>query len=468
MTGRYTLPVLTTMTAETLSVEDGKPFVHVQVDGLRLDENAMPHDIGQGFADNPDFEYVWTIYDRGGNPQKVSSGSASNVTTKFQDWGCYYIDVTVKDRGVPAIAHAVLPDRGHAAGGRVHAGERLLLVPLPEPRTERHLGIVGLDPAPGQGTMANERPIEFRVLVAPKYSCEGMSGPAVFLDDVEIQRLAVPQIPIPSRAEPQGRPPPGAGRGARGHGPLLGRLRGSQVPAREDRRSRRDPDHFGRRQRRVPHRVLRRQVRTSTTTRTARGSDVNPDDVGHPLARRCASTNHRLRSSVASGREATTRRPTRTTSACRPANSSRQGFPIGASEEVPLPIEGAPQEISIPSYDNDVTTGFNPVFKMHQETFEAVDGAGGTFGECFGNQVEGAAVTIKPTVVQSAALGGPGGSFPTYEWDDCRTIFSNETQPDPLRVHPLHGDHWSRAGDSVALHSGSAFTSHAGPLVRQC
>ena len=107
-------------------------------------------------------------------------------------------------------------------------------------------------------------------------------------------------------------------------------------------------------------------------------------------------------------------------------DSSREGFPIGPSKEVPLPIDGAPTEISIPSYENDLTTGFNPIFKMHQEKFEAVDGVGGTVGQCFGNQLEGAAVTIQPTVSQSAALGGPDGSLPTYEWEECRTIFSNE------------------------------------------
>ena len=159
MTGRYTLPVLTFIEAGVESVEDGKPVVHVEVtEGSWLDEAGFPHSIGPGHADNPDFEYVWTIYDRGGNPQKVSSGSASNVTTKFQDWGCYYIDITVKDKACPrsrtqSFQIAVAPAQLDCTPGNDYFS---FLFPTPEP--SGICGIVGLDPAPGQGTMANRGP----------------------------------------------------------------------------------------------------------------------------------------------------------------------------------------------------------------------------------------------------------------------------------------------------------------------
>jgi len=424
MTGRYTLPVLTTMTAETLSVQDGKPFVHVQVEGSWLDENADFHEIGQGYADNPDFEYVWTIYDRGGNPQKVSSGSASNITTKFQDWGCYYIDVTAKDRACPrsrtqSFQIAVTPPEVACTPGNNYFS---FLYPSPEPGGI--CGIVGLDPAPGEGRMANPRPIEFRVLVAPKYSCEGLSGPAAFIDDVEFT-LAVPQILILPGQNPRVvlLQVPGVELEVTDlcsdviEGPKYLHVKIVDLGAIPDIAGA-DDGVF----RTVFFAGKSNFYYASNGTRI----DVNPDDVWHSIGPPMRLTNHppALERSFWTG--SYDEKADTYYFSMQAGNSSRQGFPIGASNELPLPIEGAPQEISIPSYDNDVTTGFNPVFKMHQETFEAVDGAGGTFGECFGNQVEGAAVTVKPTVVQSAALGGPGGSFPTYEWDDCRTIFSNE------------------------------------------
>ena len=426
MTGRYTLPVLTKIEATVNSVQDGKPVVRVQVaEGTWLDENAMLQHVGPGYSDNPDFEYVWTVYDRGGNPLETSSGSASNITTKFQDWGCYYIDITVKDKACPrsrtqSFQVAVAPDEVDCTPGNDYFS---FLFPTPEP--SGICGIVGLDPPPGGGQMANQRPIEFRVLVAPKYFCSGLSGPAVFIGDVEFtlavanfvfvpgQGLRIVYDPVPGVELEVTDLCPDVTDGLKYlHVKILDLGALPNIPGAED----------------GTFRSVYFAGRTNFFYQPdgTRFEVVDPSDKWHRIGPAMRLTNRppALEQSFWTGiydEKADTYY-----FSMQAATSSRVNFPIGVSEETPLPIEGAPQEISIPSYGNDVTTGFNPIFKMHQEKFDAVDGIGGTAGECFGNKIEGAAQVIKPVVSQGAALGGPGGSFPKYEWNECRTIFSNE------------------------------------------
>lgn len=425
MTGRYTLPVLTKIESDTLSAQNDKPVVQVQAFGSWLDETAMVNEVGPGFDDNPDFEYVWTIYDRGGNPSIVSSGSASNITTTFQDWGCYYIDVTVKDRACPrsrtqSFQIAVTPDPVKCSQFNPYFS---FLHVTPEP--SGICGIVGLsDPSPGKGKMENARPLEFRVLVAPKYYCQGLDGPAVFIGDgsdpdVEFtlatynsQRVLTP-IPgvdvtvtdlcpdvavglkyLHVRVEDLGALPniQGADDGVFASVNFVGRSRWYYNPQTDAR------------------------------------IDVNPNDGWRRIAPALRLTNHPpvLEESYWSG--VYDEKADTYYFSMQAGPGSRQHFPIGESKEVTLPIP-SPQPIEIPSYDNDMTSGFNARFKMHQEKFEATDGVGGAFGEAFGNQVEGAAYTLKPTTSGGGASlpgSGAGGNFPTYEWDDCRTIFSNE------------------------------------------
>ncbi|HZN57059.1 MAG TPA: IPT/TIG domain-containing protein, partial [Planctomycetota bacterium] len=153
MTGKKTLPTVLKVAAATLG-ENPKPFVRLFVEeGSWLDEAGFPHYIGpEGEPDSPDFEYVWTIYDKGGVPTTVSSGSASSISTEVQDWGCYYIDLTVKDKGCPrsirrSFQIAVAPEQIACTAGE---DQFSFLFPTPEPSGIK--AIAGLNPAPGSGT----------------------------------------------------------------------------------------------------------------------------------------------------------------------------------------------------------------------------------------------------------------------------------------------------------------------------
>ena len=144
------------------------------------------------YKDNPNFEYKWKIFDAD-PPTVVCSGAKNSVYVCLKDVGCYKVEVTVTDRrcGIrrKAIQEvAVVPDEVPST-----AEPNQFLFPKPDPNDI--YAIVGLtNPTPGEGRFHGERPLDVRVLVAPKCFRDGSTPPsqcfAAETNDVEF-RLAV-------------------------------------------------------------------------------------------------------------------------------------------------------------------------------------------------------------------------------------------------------------------------------------
>jgi hypothetical protein len=82
----------------------------------------------------------------------------------------------------------------------------------------------------------------------------------------------------------------------------------------------------------------------------------------------------------------------------------RERFGFGKSNDIPLPIEGLPPGTGIPSFDNDLTTGFNARFKVVGEEYLSDNGTGGAYGKTLGNEMEGSPLSIEgSTTVVSAS-----------------------------------------------------------------
>src|SRR5690606_11900548 len=130
---------------------------------------------------SPDFEYIWTIHDKGGNPTTISSGSASSLSTVVQDFGCYHVDLEVRDKGGGRAIQSTFEIAVTPQIVQCRAGHPYFSILFPKPDPSGVHALAGLKPEPGQGTFENERVVEFSVLVAPRYICEGKIGSSVFI-----------------------------------------------------------------------------------------------------------------------------------------------------------------------------------------------------------------------------------------------------------------------------------------------
>src|SRR5690606_33485759 len=114
------------------------------------------------------------------------------------------------------------------------------------------------------------------------------------------------------------------------------------------------------------------------------------------------------------------------------SKNTRESFPFGATKEVPLPLDDAPVDISIPSFKNDLTAGFNARFALHGEEYFAVDGSGGAFGEAFGNALESQPLVIPESsagaTIHAAQADGGAHALPEYHWEECKVLFRNRLE----------------------------------------
>ncbi len=161
-------------------------------------KSAPPHGFtcaDPPYQNNPDFEFAWIFHDQ--EPPRCEISSSSSHTTLLPDWGCYKIELIVRDKRcaveresqhelaiVPATRNLCTPGNQHFS----------FVFPTPDP--SGIVAITDLNPSPGSGDFHGQRPVEFRVLVVPRCYCDGDPPdecPAAQLDDVAFS-LAVTRI----------------------------------------------------------------------------------------------------------------------------------------------------------------------------------------------------------------------------------------------------------------------------------
>jgi len=206
LTGLRTLPDVTEITATLPGFSDhllcpvsNPPRVGVKfrAHGIWLDENNDDHHLPGDTS--PHFEFSWRIYDTV-NPTTKLSGSKATLLTCMRDWGCYNVELTVRDLqcGFRKTRTFEVPIRPEPDSTTCPAG-----VPFtfrnPTPDVGGIYAVVGLKSphAPfGQGFFDGVRPVSIRVLVVPQCycncdtsACENINCPAATLGNIEF-RLA--------------------------------------------------------------------------------------------------------------------------------------------------------------------------------------------------------------------------------------------------------------------------------------
>ncbi len=432
MTGRDTLPVITAIHGEAVSPENASGvWVSLEAFGTWIDGDGIPHKIGgaEGEPDNPEFEYVWTIYDKGGNPTTVCSGSAHQITTQVQELGCYYVDVEVRSKFCPRSTTRSYQIAIQPQDVECDLVYYSFLCPTPDPKGIR--SVVGLIPPPGNGEFDTERPVEFRLLVAPRGFCQGQVVPAVYIDpndpsqsdvlfDLVVASLVgdqpfVPFTDVDMIVEdlcPE----------------VQNGLKYLHVRIEDLHKIPSVPGANGTNWKNVWFAGKTRRFDDGWPANHHLGDDSNGptlvDDIWHPIGSAMRMLNHppNLDHTFWNGfydaQDATYR------FSFKASHSTKEHYPIGPSKQVDFPVEGLPPGTGIPSFGNDLSSGTLPEFTIVGEDFVQEAAIGATHGDTLGNRMEGAPNIIQPGETIPDGIAG-GLAFPEYHWESIDVLYDN-------------------------------------------
>jgi hypothetical protein len=378
---------------------------------------------------SPDFEYTWAIYQDEEVPVSRSSGSSSTLPyVQLPDWGCYKIELTVRDKKcgleskfaqeVAIFPESIACNEQSLKSSTCTSPPQLMKSAyfFPTPDTKNIYGVIGLKPPPGIGRFEGKRPVEVRVLVVPCHCGSSISAinncPAVSLnepddandDDVEFRLAFRPSI-------------------FSSYQPLTGAKIRVTDPCAEVTRGPKyllvTIDDLGE----IPHQPAMGQFKFRSVRLQARNRSVDPAgcwrNVGSPmrLSNRPDSLAHSFWSGHYEPGDASYH------FIAKSANDVERRFDLGASAEIPLDVPGV--DAAVPGHpSNDVNTGFTSRFMAIKGMWAEEDATGGMSGNTLGNDLKG-----EPAQVKGKKIGGGGGGgidFPYYEWCKKQTIFKNK------------------------------------------
>ncbi|MBI4585374.1 MAG: IPT/TIG domain-containing protein [Planctomycetes bacterium] len=431
LTGLRTLPDITNVEAKLPDYSLIQKFafpcsgirVRFTAHGLWLDENNMEHAVPPVTPsdDNPHFEYKWTVHDRP-NPTAKITGKSPILNYCVTDWGCYKVDIEVRDLQCGFVKTRtyevpIRPNWDDVVPPCPNNVPFTFLYPTPDPGGM--YGVVGLKTpnAPlGPGFFDGTRPVSFRVLVVPECYCDDADDsdcPAACLDtdpscqaankiefrlawkngntyqkvegvQIEVKDLC-PNVPTGAKYFAVDIKDLGA------IAPQQGWLQKKPYDVFfQGRRKQADPDSGWRNvgETADPLKALKLFTRPSVFDEGFwNGHFIEGDQSYHFVA--------------------------------KTANDTEENAPLGPSNEIDLGLPAV--DVSVPSYQNNVSSGFTSRFMMLNGVWGPEVGAGTTSGEVVSNKMDGAPVEVVGTESTQANLspeGGGGASLPVYEW--CR------------------------------------------------
>jgi hypothetical protein len=425
LTGFLTLPDITQISVQFRSCrsvgslivcpcEPGKLAVRFVAHGLWTDESGGAHAVPALNAadENPNFEYRWKIHDQP-NPTVKSSGPNPRLDYCLPDWGCYRIEVEVLDLGCGltkkrGLEVPVVPPPSDVTC----PGDFTFLFPTPEPTD--FFALVGLNPpnAPlGPGRFQGTLPLEFRVFVVPRCYCDDddpTDCEAPETDDVEFRmafrngNALVPVEGVEFAVEDLCRNVPYGAKFFMVRVDDLGKL--ARLDGLEPMKfahaffqGRRKPPPGG---------------DPNAGWRVVGEGNAKPINLGNPPLS--------LDETFWSGRFSPEDRSYHFVT--KSSNSTERLLDIGPSRAVDLGIPGV--DVGIPSYQNELASGFTSRFLMQNGHWAPEVGTGTSSGQVLSNRVEAAAAQVMPAVSMGGGAGGD--NLPVYEWCDHREIFKQE------------------------------------------
>lgn len=400
---------------------DNTPY-RIQADAALCTPQFPPIPAGIAHKNSPDFEYHWSIFQKDEIPVLRSSGNSPTLFYQtFPDWGCYKVELTVRDKrcGLESkVSQEIVlyPDpiscdvskRTPSAASSASPPLMKSSYLFPTPDLANIYGVVGLVPPPGQGSFEGERPVDFRVLVIPCYCGDTensiLTCPSPSLgnpddpsdDDVEF-RLAVKT------------------------GNTYTALTGARIVVTDEC----DDVSLGPKYLHVrvedigeiPHQPSLGQssflpVYFQARNRFVYNAPQNPGqkvagdpagswrNVGKPI--RLANRPQSLATSFWSGHfepgDASYHFVTKS------AQDTLRKFDLGPSPEIPLDIPDV--DVAVPGHaSNSVTTGFTSRFMAVKGQWLPEEGVGDMQGNTMGNDLKGEPIGVAPQV------GGGGGGF---------------------------------------------------------
>ncbi|MCA8961747.1 MAG: hypothetical protein KDC38_14585, partial [Planctomycetes bacterium] len=437
-----------------------QPFLTLGSDGM-----VHPTCLDPPYKAVTSIDYCWAIHVSDPPQCKIDD---SVCTTTLPDWGCYKIELTVRDKACGtsrtfSFEVALLPENADVCtpGNQDFS----FIFPTPDPTGTYAIGNLS-QPTPGQGSFVDERPFEVRVLVAPRCYCDGADPllcPPAFVfddtattppgapsdlsdpgDDVQFRRavkkyVAIPPFVLYYDLDAEVRVTdlcPDVGGGPKYflvHVDDLG-----EVPFSTHLSDTRfDTVYLQGRTNCV------REVQGSMTVCLPPASNAW-HNIGGPL--KMANHPRALDDSFWSGHydeaEATYR------FAINGSSEPEEAFPLGDSQALDFGIVDA----GIPAYeDNQVNTGFTSRIACQFGQWFSEDGAGSSSGSLLENAIDTA-----PQVVGSTEFSVPGfagNDFPAYQWCNHAEIFEHQMSQELFRsiiyagfIGPVPVNIWASVG----------------------
>lgn len=458
LTGLRTVPTIACMDYE-IATYPGNLFglsIHIHAQGTWTDFDNSVYRIHQDtqlcaptgppvtspLKNSPDFEYSWTIFQKDEVPVLKCSGNSPTLYYHgLPDWGCYKVELTVRDKkcgleskfsqelAVYPASIACNAQTLNSSTCKTPQVEMKSAYMFPTPDPKNIYGVVGLKaPAPGSGKFEGERPVEMRVLVVP---CHCGDAPG----DIE-------SCPSPSLRSPND---PGDDdvqfRLAIKEGSTYTALQNANIVVTDPC----DQVVFGPKYLNVriadigaiPHQPALGQftfkpVYFQARNRTTGGTIPGPGDpagcwrnIGSPL--RLSNRPDALTVSIWSGHfepgDASYH------FIAKSSKDTEQKFELGSSQEMPIDVPDV--DVAVPSYqENDVATGFTSRFMAIKGKWYDEDATGGMSGNTLGNDLQGEPLQVKGSVHTVPGSGGGAilgtQDLPYYEWCHQEEIFKNK------------------------------------------
>jgi Tol biopolymer transport system component len=166
MTGKRTLPDIHLITGKVVGANRvefralGRWFEGDDRDGFSIDPRDPTYRCHN-------YEFWWHVEGVPGMPR--STGQSNVLVTDVPTLGCYWVNLEVRDRACERSVsrrHQVLAEpQTFSCPGRFYSAIQ------PVPDLKGIFAMAGLNPAPGGGRMTKPRPFQTRVLVVPKNLC---------------------------------------------------------------------------------------------------------------------------------------------------------------------------------------------------------------------------------------------------------------------------------------------------------
>ncbi len=427
LTGIRTLPDIIEIEAElpsyTQAQKNAFPCdglrVRYTAHGLWLDEQNNEHLVPPVAPSdqNSHFEYKWTVHDRP-NPTTKTTYSSPVLEYCVSDWGCYLVDIEVIDKQCGfskkrSYEVPIVPPPQDLGCPNTPFTFRF---PTPDPGGM--YGVVGLKApnAPsGPGLFEGTRPVEFRVLVVPQcYCAETNPCPAACLPTADPCPLPAKKVEFrlawkngSTYTKVQGVEIqvedlcPNVTEGAKYFMVRIEDL-GKIPPQGWTQKTVHNVFMQGRQVQSDPNAGWRNVGETDNTNKALKLFE-HPSNLdsnfwnGHFLE---GDQSYHFVSKT--------------------SDSTEQNAPIGPSNELDLGLPAV--DVSVPSYDNNASTGFTSRFMMLNGVWGPEVGAGSTSGEVVSNKMDGQPFEVEPSVVGGGGGrgggDGSGGALDVYEW--CR------------------------------------------------